>query len=32
MSKQKQENILQFIENYIMEYKIAPSVREICDG
>ena len=32
MSKQRQENILQFIENYITEYRIAPSVREICEG
>ena len=32
MSKQRQEDILQFIENYITEYRIAPSVREICEG
>ena len=32
MSKQRQEAILRFIEDYITEYRIAPSVREICEG
>ena len=32
MSKQKQEDVLEFIEKYIQDYRIAPSVREICEG
>ena len=32
MSIQKKENIFEFIKDYIEKYKIAPSVREICEG
>jgi len=32
MSQQRKQDILEFIRNYIRRNKIAPSVREICQG